>query len=56
MATKVEFTATDKVNGITYKEGETLSVSASIANHLLNVAKTAKVYKPKKQKQKSDEE
>lgn len=56
MARLVEFVKADKVNGQSYQKGDTLSVSSSIADRLINVDKTAKVHVPEKKKKKKKSE
>ena len=55
MAFKIEFTKPDKVNGIGYKKGDTLSVSDSIYK-TLKEAGTVKDFKEKKSQQSEKEE
>lgn len=39
---KIEFTKTAKVNRVSFKKGDTLNVSSSLYEKLVNVDKTAK--------------
>lgn len=53
MAHKIEFTKSDKVNGVEYKKGDTLSVSDSIYK-TLKTNGSVKDFKPKPKLKKED--
>ncbi len=49
---KVEFIKGAKVNGVSYKKGDTLNVSSSIYSRLVSDEKSAKDFEPPKEEKK----